>query len=533
MRTRFRAGVGTAALWSLNAFVLVPLLLLGSAIPSQAQVEPESFTSLRAAVNTIPPNAVGILDAIKSWKIESDLAEVWANAWASDPTAFDAFDGCFAGGDQAKESARRLIKCRKRTLSENEVKRAASNLLGQLDALPAADRQRLQEFVRLADKKVDKKAEQKLAADKKALAAKLKAAVALGEIKIELKPMVPSKTVTGIRWSPKGNKIELFENDGVLSGELEIGKHKPISLELEIDDAADDKKDAPEAVLKIDLNNDEKFSDSEIHKITASESRGNFWYSAKATINLHVDAKSTRPYPISLWHVVDPAEKAPAKVIRWSRRGWHEGQFKINKQVCTAVITDADSDGLFTAADAWGLGESPRQAYAFENSTSKIAKHAWLDSVAWQITDSDEQGRFIKIRALDLGMTQAEDRARKDPYAADRKYARSKKPVTFLHDFEEAKALAKKEDKRMVVDFVTTWCGPCRVMDQLVYTAKPVVEKSSELVFVKLDGDEQKKLNDQFEVKGYPTLILLDKDGTELRRAIGYQSVKELLELIK
>lgn len=149
MRTRFRAGFGKASMGSPRPFVLVALLLLGTASTSQAQVEPEAFTNLRVAVNTIPPNAVGIVGAIKSWKIESDLAEVWAIAWASEPTAFDAFDGCFDGGDQAKGSAKSFIKWRDRKLSEKEVERAASDLLGQLDALPTADLQRLQEFVRL------------------------------------------------------------------------------------------------------------------------------------------------------------------------------------------------------------------------------------------------------------------------------------------------------------------------------------------------------------------------------------------------
>lgn len=47
------------------------------------------------------------------------------------------------------------------------------------------------------------------------------------------------------------------------------------------------------------------------------------------------------------------------------------------------------------------------------------------------------------------------------------------------------------------------------------------------------EGDDEKELNDQFDVKAYPTLILLDHDGTVLRKAVGYQSVKKLLEFLK
>lgn len=353
-------------------------------------------------------------------------------------------------------------------------------------------------------------------------------AIAMGEIKVDLNPMVPSQTVSGIRWSPKGNKITLSKNENGLSGELRIGDHKAISLEL----TRDDSKPQNSAVLKIDLDHDGQFSGNEIHDIESSQSRGKFWFSAKATINLPVTESQSRPYPISLWYVVDPAESPSEEVIRWSRRGWHEGVFSFNGKSGTVVITDRDSDGVFTSSDAWGMGATPQQAYAHENSSNPIGEHAWLDSVAWKITGCDEQGSFVKIRAFDLGMTQAEDRERKDPYAADRKFKRSKQPVDFLNDMEQAKQIAKKSGKRILVDFVTTWCGPCHTMDQLVYTAQPVVEKSKGLVCVKLDGDEQKALNKFFAVKAYPTLILLSEDGEVLRKAVGYQSVKDLLEFL-
>ena len=70
-------------------------------------------------------------------------------------------------------------------------------------------------------------------------------------------------------------------------------------------------------------------------------------------------------------------------------------------------------------------------------------------------------------------------------------------------------------------------------MDQLVYTAKPVVEKANEFLFVKLDGDEQRELKDKYDVKAFPTLILLDSDGEVIRKAVGYQSVQKLLEFLK
>lgn len=358
---------------------------------------------------------------------------------------------------------------------------------------------------------------------------RFQSALQLGKIEIELKPMIPTQKVRGLQWSPKGNKVPMTATDDGLRGQISIGKHPPIALQFDVEKPLE----GGPAVLKIDSDSDLKFSADETHKIDASERREKFWYSSKTTFDLRIDDDTTRPYPVSLWYVVDPDQPDAPPVFRWSRTGWHQGHFEFNGKTCTVVITDADSDGMFTDKDAWGLGTSDKDAYSYKNSAFKINSHAWLDSVAFRIVDSDKNGQSVTIEAFDLGMTEAEDRENKDPYAADRKYVRAEKPVVFLTDLDAALALAKKEGKRIVVDFETTWCGPCKVMDQLVYTAKPVVDKSKDFVFVKLDGDEEKELNDKFEVKAYPTMILLDPNGKTIRRVVGYQNVKALIGFLK
>ncbi len=366
------------------------------------------------------------------------------------------------------------------------------------------------------------------------LNAKLKAAIELGEIEIKLSPMVPTKTITGIGWSPKGNTVSLVDSDQGLTGNLTIGQFEPVKMILKVDDL---ESDGGIASLKIDLDGDSQFEDDETYEIKASESRGKFWYSFKTTIPLKAEGKemegSQRPYAISLWHVIDPREPTNERAIRWSRNGWHEGQFKLGDQMCTAVISDSDSDGLFSDKDAWGIGKTPKDAYSYKNSIYNVSKHAWFDSIPYQVTSVDKNGGSLKIRAIDVGMTQAQEQAKADPYAKDRKFARSEKPFVFLHDYEKAIALAKKENKQVVIDFVTTWCGPCKTMDKLVYTAKPVFEKSKDVIFLKLDGDDERDLNKQYKVEAYPTLILLNAEGKETRRRIGYQGVDELLEFLR
>jgi thiol:disulfide interchange protein len=105
--------------------------------------------------------------------------------------------------------------------------------------------------------------------------------------------------------------------------------------------------------------------------------------------------------------------------------------------------------------------------------------------------------------------------------------------VAFLHDFKKAEALARKENKPLFIDFGATWCGPCEIMDQLVYSADAVVKAAENVISLKVDCDKEPELKKQFGVRGYPTMILLTPQGEELKRIDGYRGVKEMAVFLK
>ncbi len=94
--------------------------------------------------------------------------------------------------------------------------------------------------------------------------------------------------------------------------------------------------------------------------------------------------------------------------------------------------------------------------------------------------------------------------------------------------FDEALAKAKKENKKVFVDVYTVWCGPCRRMDQRVFSNKKVGERiAKDYVAIKIENekspDKGKML--QYKIKGYPTMLVLNPEGKELGRIYGSRTL--------
>ena len=102
-------------------------------------------------------------------------------------------------------------------------------------------------------------------------------------------------------------------------------------------------------------------------------------------------------------------------------------------------------------------------------------------------------------------------------------------------DYTAALAEAAKENKMVLLDFTgSDWCGWCIKLQKDTFS-KPEFKKFAQesLVLVELDfprgktqNDELKKQNEElaekFGIQGFPTLVLLDPQGKEATRNVGY-----------
>jgi len=89
-------------------------------------------------------------------------------------------------------------------------------------------------------------------------------------------------------------------------------------------------------------------------------------------------------------------------------------------------------------------------------------------------------------------------------------------------DFEQ---MVKKYEM-MVVDCWAPWCGPCRMIHPII--EELAKEKQGEIVFGKLNVDENPTVSTKHQIMSIPTLLVF-KNGNLVDRLIGAQP-KEILK---
>ena len=105
----------------------------------------------------------------------------------------------------------------------------------------------------------------------------------------------------------------------------------------------------------------------------------------------------------------------------------------------------------------------------------------------------------------------------------------------WLTDVPKALDRAKTEKKAVLLDFTgSDWCGWCKRIDKEVFSTTEFKEYATKnLVLVEVDFPRQKKLSpelkkandalqNRYKVEGFPTFVVLNGQGREIGRQVGY-----------
>ncbi|MDR1414438.1 MAG: thioredoxin family protein [Odoribacteraceae bacterium] len=99
--------------------------------------------------------------------------------------------------------------------------------------------------------------------------------------------------------------------------------------------------------------------------------------------------------------------------------------------------------------------------------------------------------------------------------------------------FQQALDKAKSTDKLIFVDCYTAWCGPCKQLASKVFTRDDVgAIFNAHFINIQVDMEkgEGPELATRYNVKVYPTLLVLEPDGAERHRVVGYRQPEALIQ---
>jgi thiol:disulfide interchange protein DsbD len=297
--------------------------------------------------------------------------------------------------------------------------------------------------------------------------------------------------------------------------------------------------------LYVDRNRNGNFTDDgpAVVAAPAQNDKTKAWWSSfnKVEVTVPYGAGKTEPYLADFWIVREDGTPAP-DVVRYSVGSWRFGTATVDGIAALVAAMDADNNAVFNKDDKWSVlqASAPDAGRAVLSATEArpTSRLMFLEdggrSLVLEFRSFSPDGRSIDFAVVDKPATKAADRAADDMLASERSRPRTKVPFTWSHRFDEALAAAKSSGKRVLVDFETTWCGPCKSMDEWIWTDADVAALlNGGYVGVKLDGDVEKDLVKQFTVSGYPTMFVLDASGKELKRVVGYRSSAEMMAQLK
>lgn len=127
--------------------------------------------------------------------------------------------------------------------------------------------------------------------------------------------------------------------------------------------------------------------------------------------------------------------------------------------------------------------------------------------------------------------------AAKAPFASPTTAEHSSRPLGvawFEGSVAAAFDLARQQRKPVFVYFGAVWCPPCQELKATIFRRKDFLDRLTLYVPVYLDGDapDAQGWADQFHVFGYPTVLILRSDRSEIERVTGGMDLARYAEVL-
>lgn len=85
-----------------------------------------------------------------------------------------------------------------------------------------------------------------------------------------------------------------------------------------------------------------------------------------------------------------------------------------------------------------------------------------------------------------------------------------------------------KSDKKVLVDFWASWCGPCKMLSPIV---DEIAEEREDVKVCKCNVDEENELASVYGVMSIPTLVVI-YNGQVINKSVGVRPKNAILSML-
>ena len=191
-------------------------------------------------------------------------------------------------------------------------------------------------------------------------------------------------------------------------------------------------------------------------------------------------------------------------------------------------------------------------AYRFYEMAQFRGRHQYAELINYLRTNEKQLEEVLITMALSLNlpdMTEAERQLVVD-YVNDLAATSPEGTATYLRGFvkglsqtdgikfeagtlQHALDKAKEAGKLVFLDAYTSWCGPCKMMSANVFPMDEVGRVfNPRFVSLKMDMEkgEGPKVAKRYGIEVYPTMLILDAEGNEIKRIVGARQPQQLID---
>jgi thioredoxin 1 len=80
-----------------------------------------------------------------------------------------------------------------------------------------------------------------------------------------------------------------------------------------------------------------------------------------------------------------------------------------------------------------------------------------------------------------------------------------------------------------VLKFAAGWCQPCKMLSRVIEDAGDKITT----VIEEVDIDQNMELAKKYGIRGVPTMVMVEDDGTEIKRQSGMLMENQLIEFLE